>query len=229
MLIYAVINGLGTILFKRTKQYESGTLRFCSGLGGALVGVFFGAFLLWLVVFGVRSLGSIADAQVRQQAANGADIDSSRTLHAVDVRRRQMGEISDQSNDESATLINSLARMKNSLELGSFGEMVKRTDVIPEQTYATLEKVGRIASDPDSVQRFFAYPGAEALSQNPNIVALRNDPEIARLIEQGRYFDLLQNQRLIDALNDRALIDQIKRFDLQGALDYAVKAKPISD
>ena len=221
LLTYALINGLGMFFFKRTRQYDSGLARFCCGLGGALVGIFFGAFFLWVIVFGIRSLGAIADAQVRQQAAGGKDIDSSRTLHAVDVRRRLAGEADDLSKEQSATLVSSLARLKNSLELGSLGEVVKRTDVIPEQTYATLEKVGQIASDPESIQRFFQYPGAKELTQNPRLIALRKDPEIAGLIEQGRYLDLLHNQKIIDALNDRVLIDQIKRFDLYGALDYA--------
>jgi uncharacterized membrane protein required for colicin V production len=220
LLTYALINCAGRFLFKRTRQHEPGVARICCGLGGAILGVFFGAFLLWVVVFGVRSLGSIADAQVRQEAASGKNIDSTRTLHAVDVRRRLTGEI---DTDQPATLVSSLARLKNSLELGSVGELIKRTDVIPEQTYATLEKVGQMVSNPESIQRFFEYPGAKELSQNPRIVALRNDPQIAELIEQGRYFDLLQNQRIIDVLNDRALVDQIKRFDLQGALDYATK------
>ncbi len=223
LLVYVAVNGLAAFFFKRTKQYQSGMVRFCCGLGGAIVGLFFGVFLLWVIVFGVRSLGSIADAQMRQQAANGLDIDSSRTLHAVDVRRRLTGEMDDQSIDQSTTLVNSLARLKNSLELGSVGEIIKQADVVPARTYATLEKVGQIASDPASIQKFFAYPGAEELSRNPRIVALRNDPEIAALIEQGRYFDLLKNQRIIDALNDRALTNQVRHFDLQGALDYATQ------
>src|SRR3954468_5343929 len=89
LIIYAIINGLGTMLFKRTKQYESAPARVFCGLGGALVGLFFGAFLVWVLVVGVRSLGSIADGQVREQASNPSTAASEpQALHAVDVRRR---------------------------------------------------------------------------------------------------------------------------------------------
>jgi hypothetical protein len=63
------------------------------------------------------------------------------------------------------------------------------------------------------------------LSEHPKIVALRDDPEISDMIAQRRFLDLLQDQRIIDAANDPALASQIKKFDLQGALDYAVQQK----
>ena len=59
----------------------------------------------------------------------------------------------------------------------------------------------------------------------PKIVALRNDPEISDMIAQGRFLDLLQDQRIIDAANDSMLHEQIRKFDLQRALDYAIQQK----
>ncbi|MEY2440504.1 MAG: hypothetical protein QOI34_1889, partial [Verrucomicrobiota bacterium] len=120
-IIYVVINTLGNLFFKRTRQHESALSRLLCGSGGAVVGLFFGAFLVWMLVVGVRSLGSIADAQVRRQEANQTAAGVPRSLHAVDVRRRLAGEV----DDESATIMTSLARLKNSLELGSVGEIVK--------------------------------------------------------------------------------------------------------
>jgi hypothetical protein len=96
---------------------------------------------------------------------------------------------------------------------------------VPTNAYETLGKVGKVVSDPDSAQRFLSFPGAHELSEHPKIVALRDDPEIQRLIAQGRYLDLLQDQKIIDAANDPALFEQIKKFDLQQALDYAVEQK----
>ncbi len=65
MIVYGVISSLGSILFKRTAQQSSGTVRFAFGLSGALVGLCFGAFFLWLILVGIRSMGSIAEAQVQ--------------------------------------------------------------------------------------------------------------------------------------------------------------------
>ena len=88
-----------------------------------------------------------------------------------------------------------------------------------------LGKVGNVVSNPESAQKFLTFPGAHELSEHPRIVALRDDPEISDMIEQRRFLDLLRDQRIIDAANDPALASQIKKFDLQRALDYAVQQK----
>ena len=218
LIIYALVNALGAVFFKKTKQYDSAMARVFCGLGGAVVGLFFGWFLVWVVVVGVRSFGTIADA-IQEQSATQPGGSLPRTLHAVDVRRRLAG----QTTEDSSTLMASLARLKSSLELGSVGEIVKHTDVVPSQTYETLNKIARVAADPESMQRFLSFPGTESLTNHPRIVALRDDPEVPQLIEQGRFLDLLQNQRVIDAMNDTTLIDEIRKIDLQRALDFATQ------
>lgn len=212
LIIYIVIVGLGTILFKRTSQHESAFVRFFCGLSGAVLGILFGVFLVWLLVFGVRSLGTVADAKVHQEAADQNNL----VLHAVD-RRRPAGE----PNEDSTSLMTSLARIKNSLELGVVGDAVKKVDIVPTKTYETLGKIGKVMSSPECAQRFLSFPGAHELSENAKIVALRDDPEIADMISQGRYLDLLQNQKILDAANDPELRAAAAKFDLQGALDYA--------
>jgi hypothetical protein len=52
---------------------------------------------------------------------------------------------------------------------------------------------------------------------------LRDDPEIIELIQRQRYLQLLQNPKLIEAMNDPALAAQVRSFDFQKALDYALK------
>lgn len=218
LLVYASINGLGTMFFKRTGQHESALVRTLYGATGAVLGLFFGLLLVWLVVVTVRSLGAVADAQVRQLPATQAGPATARSLHAVDLRNGLFNEAS-----QSTPLLASLARMKNSLELGSIGSAVKKADVIPSSVYDTLGKVGKVFSDPESAQRFLGFPGARELGENSRVAALRNDPEVSDLITQGRFFDLLQNQKIRDAANDPEVVAKVKHFDLQAALDYALK------
>jgi hypothetical protein len=137
------------------------------------------------------------------------------------VRQRFLSD----PNAASPALATSLARLKNSLELGPFGTAVKQTDPVPLKTYETLAKVGSVFSNPERAQKFLTFPGARELSEHPKIVALRDDPEISRMITQGRFLDLLQNQRIIEAANDPSLAERIKKFDLQKALDYATEQK----
>jgi uncharacterized membrane protein required for colicin V production len=216
LAVYALISGLGMVLFKRTGQHESGVVRFFYGATGAILGIFFGAFLVWLVVFSIRSLGAVADARVRQDAAERKNA----VVHTVDLRRGLSVP-----NEDSAPLMTSLARLKNSLELGVVGDAVKHADVVPSKTYETLGRVGKIASDPVSRERFLNFPGAQALAENPKIVALRDDPEIGEMLSQGRYIELLQNQKVLDAANDPALRDAVMKFDLRKALDYSLDQK----
>jgi uncharacterized membrane protein required for colicin V production len=218
--IYALVTSMGMVLFKRTGQQNSRLVRLIYGFAGAIVGLFFGAFVLWLIVASVRAVGAVADAQVRSRARS-PEAGQSATLRALDVRRRFLSE----PNAGSTALATSLARLKNSLELGPFGNAVKQTDPVPLETYAVLGKVGSVLSSPARAQKFLTFPGAHELSEHPKIVALRDDPEISEMIAQGRFLDLIQDQRLIDAANDPALANRIKKFDLQRALDYAIEQK----
>ncbi len=214
LIIYVVINGIGSALFKRTSQHDSMFVRLLYGSTGAALGVFFGVFLVWLIIVGVRSIGAVADAQVREQQASDASV-----VHAVDVRRRFLGE----TNEDQAPLTTSLARLKNSLEMGVIGDALKKTDVVPQRTYDLIGKVGQVAANPQNAERFLSYPGARELSEHPKIVALRNDQEIAQMLAQGRLLDLIQDHRIIDAANDPELRERLKHFDVIAALDYATQ------
>ena len=204
-----VINvGLG-----RTSQQDVGIVRLLYGICGAALGIFFGLFSVWLVVVAIRSVGAIASAEIHNTQAEARPAPASAPLTAF-------------PSPPPATpppMIAALAKLKNSIELGPLGEAVKAVDVVPAQTYQTLGKVGTMVSNPQSTERFLSYPGAKELTENPRIIALRDDPEIIDLIKQQRFLDLLQHPKLIEAMNDPALVAQVKRFEFQKALDYAMK------
>ncbi len=224
LVAYALVNMIGIILFKRTGQQNSRIVQLIYGFSGAIVGLFFGIFVLWLIVVSVRAVGAVADAQVRSRSSSASKAfgaDQPATLHALEVRRRFLG----QSDEESARFAASLARLKNSLELGSLGNAIKQMDPVPQKSYETLAKVAGVFSSPERAQKFLTFPGARELSEHPKIVALRNDPEIVEMIAQRRFLDLLQDQRIIDAANDPAFADHIKKFQLERALDYAMQSQ----
>ncbi|MBA3651318.1 MAG: hypothetical protein H0W66_07540 [Chthoniobacterales bacterium] len=213
LAVYAVISTLGAILFKRTGQQSAGLVRLVYGICGALLGIFFGLFSVWLVVVAIRSTGAIASAELR-----APDAVASRPARPAPLRSARPNPPND-----PAPMIQSLAKLKNSIELGRFGETVKAVDVVPAQTYQTLGKVGTVASSPRSAERFLTFPGAKELTENPKIITLRDDPEIIELIQRQRYLELLQHPKLIEAMNDPTLARQVKSFKFQEALDYALK------
>ncbi|HSP44385.1 MAG TPA: CvpA family protein, partial [Chthoniobacterales bacterium] len=107
LVVYGVIASLGSILFKRTAQHSSSTVRLVYGVSGALTGLLFGFFFIWLILVGIRSVGSIADAQVRahprsEPPASARHLDRPVALENLDA--------------DSLTAF--LARLKNSVELG---------------------------------------------------------------------------------------------------------------
>ena len=211
LIVYSVINTVGTILFKRTGQQESAMLRLVYGVTGGALGFFFGLFFLWIIVIGIRSLGVIGEAQLNAGPPS------------VQSRAGRM-RIAPNVRDESS-LAFPLARLKKSIELGPVGDVVRQTDVLPSGIYQTLARVGEVFAKPERASRFLSYPGVMQLADNPKILALRADPEIIQMIQSGRLFDLLQDNRLIEAANDPALAAQLKKFDLRKALDYAAEAK----
>ncbi len=211
LIVFAAINMLGAILFKRTGQQTAGLVRLLYGSCGAVLGIFFGLFSVWLMVVAIRSVGAIANAELRPQQTA-----ASRAPAPLRAQPRF-------TPNGPVPMIQSLAKLKNSIELGSLGERVKAVDVVPAQTYQTLGKLGTVASNPHSAERFLTYPGAKELTENPKIVALRDDPEIIALVQQQRFLDLLQNPKLIEAMNDPALAAGVRSFDFQKALDYALR------
>ena len=116
-----------------------------------------------------------------------------------------------------------LANMKTSLESGRIGEAVRTIDPLPPSLYRVLEKAGQVASDARSAGKFLSYPGAREISDHPKVVALRNDARVMELIASGHIFELMKNPRMIEAMNDPALQARVKKFDLERALDYALK------
>ena len=218
LIVYSVINTVGTILFKRTGQQESGFVRLIYGFSGAFLGLFFGLFFIWLLLVGIRSLGAIAEAQINASGPSRVPRFEERSSgRAASPARRTSVEAPEQEG-----IAMSLARLKKSVELGSFGEIVKQTDVLPGGGYETMGKVGEVFARPERATRFLSYPGVVELADNPKILALRADPQVAQMLEQGRLWELMQDDRFIEVANDPELKRQIKNLDFKAALDHAL-------
>jgi len=219
IVVYGVIASLGSILFKRTAQQNSGAVRLAYGLTGALAGLCFGAFFVWLILVGIRSIGSVAEAQVHARPA----IEIAKGPASRSVNSPRVEEAPALRNFDSDSVVTFIARLKNSVELGTVGNVIKKTDVTPVSVYQTLNDIGTVCANPESAQRFLSFPGAIELGQHPKIVALRDDPEITDLIRQGRILELLHHPRVLEAANDPTLVERVKQFDLKKALEYAAK------
>jgi len=212
-ILFAAINLIGAFLFKKTAQHSSPVIRLIWGIAGALLGVLLGMFTLWLTFTGIRMVGSVAQARLQTPNPPGS---TPRPMGTIDPAAQR---------SPPNPLMAMLADMKSSLENGHVGEAVRAVDPVPPKLYRGLEKVGEVASNPESAERFLSFPGAREISEHPKVVALRNDRQIMELIARGQVFELMKNQHMIDALNDPSLQSRIKNFDLERALDYALQKK----
>src|SRR5437899_3426556 len=214
-ILFAVINLTGACLFRKTAQQESRFVRLIWGSTGAFLGILLGLFTIWLVFAGIRMVGSVAEARLRTQ--NVPMSVAGQPIGAAQIQTESA--VSPSPNP----LMAMLANMRNSLEGGRLGEAVRTVDPLPPALYRMLEKAGEVASNVQSAERFLSFPGAREISEHPKVVALRSDPRVLELIANGHIFELMKNERMIEAMNDPALQARIKKFDLERALDYALK------
>ncbi len=201
IVVFAVISATGAIVFRKTSQQNLGLVRLGYGAGGSAIGVVFGILMVWFAVLGIRLLGSIAEAEIQfaQPAA-----------HAK--RHPKHGGV-----------VQGLAEMKHSLEQGRAGAVMQKVDPMPAKVYDIIGKIGRVISDPERAMRFMNYPGAKSLSQHPKIRALQSDPAIAEKVEARDFVGLMKNQHLVNAANDAEIGALVRNFELEKALDYALK------
>ena len=98
-------------------------VRLVYGMSGALLGLCFGAFFIWLLL-GRYSLGRLH--RRRASAARREHICDSMTPTTLPA-----GSPANPTADVRLIGDRSLARLKNSVELGPVGDVVKKTDVVP--------------------------------------------------------------------------------------------------
>ena len=231
LVVYNVVNILGRTLARRTREREPGTGRLAWGVGGAVLGGVGALVSLWVVCIGVRLLGSVAEGHVRAEAgrADVAAVPRTTTAREVELsprRNRPGGPPS--SAPASNTLedgLRGLARVKRSLETGVTGEVMAAVDPVPVKAYATLNKLARVVSDPAALGRFRDGVLVRELGADPRLTALLDDPAIARDLAAKDYRALLTHPRLRAVANDPTLSARLRGFDLEQALDVALRAE----
>lgn len=214
--VYVVIRLICGILFRKTSDQEFGLVWFFYGVTGALLGIAFGLVFVTAGAVTIRFLGTLADGNQDAAPTHVAP------LHTPARRRHPFALHSPaRPTPPENPAVMSLVAMKRSLEKGIPGEILQTIDPIPKNIYAIAGKVGHAVSNPDAINRFFLYPGAQDLANNPEIAKLRDDPEIAKALRAHAYTSLLRNEHIIQVVNDPKIAELLKKFDLEKALDFA--------
>ena len=193
LIVLAICLFLSAILFKRTYQQPPGLVRTMFGLGGAFFGLLTGVFILWGTVSLVRAAGALAQSSMAGRKPKDAP-----------------------------ALAQGLATLKESLEMGSIGALVKSVDILPNEAYDHIVRLSKLTADPNAMVRFLDYPGVMKIVAHPRIQAILQDRDLLAASEKKDYAALLRNPALMHAVSDPSLQKLVMSLDLQKALDYAM-------
>lgn len=198
LLIWIIsYNGIllvGRILFKRTRDQDSLPVRIIYGAGGALLGFAYGLFFIWSILIGVRVIGRIAENQIEMQRAESAP---------------------------SGKFVLSLAKLKNSVELGVGRSVINAVDPAPPAFYRELDQYSRLIGNPRAIRKMLDYPGFRRVLQDSKIVDLQRDPELLADIQSGNLLGVFANRKVVALMNDSQLRQVFSLGELKAALDYA--------
>jgi len=194
VITFVAVSGLGAILFKRTEHQSISLVRWSYGLAGAVIGLLFGIFGIWLALVAVRFVGNIAEFQVQNATQDGPPT-------AMAAR---------------------LAGLKHSMDDSIAGPLMAKADPVPNKVHVVISKMLQVFASPARAQKFLEFPEVKPLAKHPRILALQKDPVIAHEISAGRYFGLMSNKSIVDAANDADLGKKLRALDIEKALDYAL-------
>jgi hypothetical protein len=194
LFTYNLLVFAGGIIFKRTRDQDLAIVRLVFGAGGAVVAVVYAVLQIWLVVIGVRVLGRVAEDQITLQSSR---------------------------NTGSSGLVTGLARLKNSLELGSGKVILDHLDPVPPETYRQLNQCSQLLANPRAIGRLIESPALRGVWENPKIRALQADPEISEAIKRGDLLSVLSNPKVVALWTDPSIRTLLSGKEVQAACDYA--------
>lgn len=204
--VFTLLQIISSLALKRTAQKKTFGSRLKHGAAGAALGAMFGLFVVWVLTLVIRVCGALAESQVKFS----------------DLAQPTGRAVYRLAAPAAPGWIRTVVEMKDALEAGAAGSVMKQMDPLPPVLYSVIGKIGAMLSDPQSIDRFLSYPGIRPLAQNPKILALRDDPQIVQDVKESNFVRLMHNQHLVQAANDAEVLALIRKLDVEKALDYAL-------
>jgi hypothetical protein len=194
LFAYNLLVFVGGIIFKRTRDQDFAIVRLVFGVGGAVVAVVYAFLQIWVMVVGIRILGRVAEDQIAVQSSRNA---------------------------VSSGLVVGLARLKNSLELGSGKVVLDQLDPVPPEAYRRLDQFSQLLANPRAIGRLLESPALRGIWENPRIRALQADPEILEAIRRSDFLSILSNPKVFALWTDPSIQALLSGDQIQAACDYA--------
>lgn len=189
---------IGRLLFKRTKDCQSTSLRLIYGVGGGVIGLGYGLLFVWCILIALKVIGQVAENQIEMQRVK---------------------------NESPGAFVLNLAKLKNSVELGSGRAVLDSIDPLPRRFYRDLDEYSRVIEDPEAIKKLLEYPGFRRALESPQVLELQRDPQIAADMKKGNALGILTNRKVIALLNDPQIRSAFTQRDLEAALNYALTSQ----
>jgi uncharacterized membrane protein required for colicin V production len=193
---------IGRLLFKRTKDCQSTSWRLIYGVGGGVIGLGYGLLFVWCILIALKVVGQLAENQVEMQQVK---------------------------NERPGAFVLNLAKLKNSVELGSGRAVLDSIDPLPRRFYRDLDQYSRVIEDPEAIQKLLEYPGFRRVLDSPQVLELERDPQIAADMKKGNVLGVLTNRKVSALLNDPQIRSAFTQRDLEAALNYALTSQGNGD
>lgn len=194
LFAYNLLVFVGGIIFKRTRDQDLAIVRLVFGVGGAIIAVVYAFLQIWVIVVGIRILGRVAEDQIAVQSSRNA---------------------------VSSGLVVGLARLKNSLELGSGKVVLDQLDPVPPEAYRRLDQCAQLLANPRAIGHLLESPALRGIWEDPRIRALQADPEILEAIRRGDFLSILSNPKVFALWTDPGIRALLSGDQIQAACDYA--------
>lgn len=195
IIIYFLVNGVASILFKKTDHYR-GFTQVVLGIGGACWGLLFGLFFLWGAISAVRSLCLIGE------------------IRLLTLDQKGLPPTTD-------PIACNLVRIKKSLEWGPVGTWLIQIDPLTSVFYENTKKSMMLIRDHEALTRFLNHPNTQQFLAHPLMKKILNDPQVQQAISSGNLILLLRNKNVHRALSDPTLWQQLQSFHFSSVLNEA--------
>jgi|GEM_PF-2956355 len=208
LLVYLFVDWVGAFLFSKTTQQRLGLVWLFYGITGGVIGLALGFVWLGLFALGLRAVGTVASGSLPKTPGTARE---GSPLPLTLAR-------------------NWLATANGELRKGIPGVALNLIDPVSERTYAALAEFGKIAYQPEAMERFAHHPQVARILERPEIQALGRNPEIVKAVREKRYLALLRNPELVATANREETRKWLRRFELGPILEelaQATAAQPV--
>ena len=220
LLVFFLLSSLvGRILDNREEVREQlnepHTVAAWEHIGGAVLGMAWGIFLVVFTLTGLHMIGTVEEVLVQSPATATGEPGAAPGTAGTFVNEM---EVVQQESLPAAKL----GELKEQIDSSAFGVLVRKVDPVDETVKEIFRNLTLVVSNQDLYERFRNHQVIARFTGDPRMVALAEDMEIQGQLRDRQYYQLLDNVKIAALLNDRDLYRQLKDVEIAAILQEII-------